>query len=284
MSRDALLALLFRLMDDGAITEAQAEALLEQHDAGENPFPAVLAPEELDRGIDDRIVLAALLFLALSLGRRAADTAPGAPAAARALGRAGQIALANRLQDAYGQEARRLAEAMIDGRITLPQWQRGMADAIRRHLIAQSAAGRGIVGQAELVRLQGLAVEELAYLSRFSDGIALAQAQGRPWSLAQIQHRAVSYAGTGRGEFWRGLEAAEIEDDPEGGVGWVVDYNALDDGVTCGPCLDADAAGPYLMGDGPFPGQVCLGRENCRCTRTARFDPDAYAALAGLFL
>lgn len=282
MSRDALIALLYRLMDDGAIDEAQAERLLEQYDAGEDPgLWAPLAVADVERRIDDRIVLAALLFLALQMGHRRADVAAQAPALARRLSRPARIALAERIQDAYGQEARQLAERLIAGEIPLATWQQGMGDAIRRHLIAQSAAGRGLLGEAELVRLQGLAVEEMAYLSRFSDQIALGQLQGQPWSLGRIQSRAVSYAGTGRGEFWRGLEQSEIEADPDDMAGWVVDYNALDDGRTCGPCLDADMAGPYLMGQGPYPGQVCLGRENCRCTRTSRWDPETYASLVG---
>lgn len=283
ISRDAFLALLVRLLEDEAISEAQAEILLEQFDAGEIPplFPP-LSPETVERGIDERIVLAALLLLALALGQRDAAQAIGAPAAARALGRIRQIALAEQIQTAYGQEAARLAARLSAGEITLPAWQQGMGDAIRRHLIAQSAAGRGVLGQAELVRLHGLAGEELAYLGRFADRIALGQATGQPMSLAAITQRARSYAGTGRGEFWRGLEAAEIEDDAEDMRGWVVDYNSLDDGATCGPCLDADMAGPYLVGDGPYPGQVCLGRDNCRCTRTTRWDPETYADLAGL--
>lgn len=285
MSREDLIALLFRLMDDGAIDEAQAEHLLEIFDAGEpTGLEPPLAPEEVERGIDERIVLAALLFLALQMGHRRAEMAAQAPGLARQLGRAGQIALAERLQSAFEQEARELARRLVAGEIPLAQWQRGMGDAVRRHLIAQSAAGRGVLGEAELIRSQGLSVEEMAYLSRFADGIALARLQGNPWSLAQIQRRAASYGGTARGEFWRGIEQAAIEDDPDDLAGWVVDYISRDDPATCSPCLDADLDSPYLPGQGPYPGQVCLGGDNCRCIRELRWDPDAYADMAGAFV
>jgi hypothetical protein len=267
---------------DDAITPAQAEALLEQYDAGEIPiltWPNALTPAE--QGIDDRIVLAALLFLAVGMGIPSADpaTVVGLPAQARRLQRNGQIALAEALQSAYDRDVARLAERYLSGQITLPIWQSQMGDAVRRHLIAQSAAGRGRLDLEELTRLQQLSREEIAYLSRFADTLAHATVMGNGWSRDRIIRRAQSYAGTARGEFWRGLEAAEIEEDPDDLAGYVVDYESQDDPRTCGPCLDAEMGSPYRPGFGPFPGQVCLGGDLCRCTRTLRWDPDAYAAL-----
>ena len=282
-NRDAFLALLIRLIEDGAITEAQAEAMLEQYDAGEIPqldWPRPPAPEE--QGIDDRIVLAALLFLGIALGIRSADQAVATtlPAQARRLGRTGQIVLADALQAEYDRNVRTLARQLTSGEISLPTWRSRMGDTVRRHLIAQSAAGRGRLTVEELTRLQQLSREEIAYLSRFADTLAHAQAMGNPWGLDRTVRRAQSYAGTARGEFWRGLEAADIDEDPDDMAGWVADYESRDDPRTCGPCLEAEMGSPYAVGEGPFPGQVCLGGDLCRCVRTLRYAPDAYAALA----
>lgn len=97
------------------------------------------------------------------------------------------------------------------------------------------------------------------YLYLFMGSVALGL-----YSLAQIAARANSYLGDGWGAFFRGEEANLSPNF------WVVDYIARDDPITCTPCIQAQLGGPYLPGEGPFPGEVCFGRGACRCIRTPR--------------
>ena len=50
----------------------------------------------------------------------------------------------------------------------------------------------------------------------------------------------------------------------------------------CSSCITAQMNGPYLSGQGPFPGQVCFGRSRCRCYRRLRYDPAMYQLLGGI--
>ena len=59
----------------------------------------------------------------------------------------------------------------------------------------------------------------------------------------------------------------------------MIHYVARGDQNTCGPCNHA--TGYYLVGTGPMPGQVCLGRDACRCTRELVYDLERYRALGG---
>lgn len=96
--------------------------------------------------------------------------------------------------------------------------------------------------------------------------------RGNRVSRRAVSARAGHYGGPQRAEWYRG-------DERNAPVGVVVDYISMDDDGTCGPCLDAEEEGPYLPGRGPFPGQVCLGLDHCRCERVARFAMAEYDLL-----
>lgn len=106
--------------------------------------------------------------------------------------------------------------------------------------------------------------------------VAVRALQGKPLSEAAIAQRAAQYGGVGRAAFYTGMEGSATTQ-----RGYVARYVARDDDRTCVRCLDAEARGPYLPGDGPKPGDVCLGRHRCRCTRELVYDPAAWARLTG---
>ena len=99
--------------------------------------------------------------------------------------------------------------------------------------------------------------------------------RGRAMTEDQIAARARQYKGRAYEEFYRQREE-QIEDE-----GTVIDYIAVDDGATCSPCAQAERAGPYLPGQGPMPGGVCLGGGHCRCVRKSRRDGETAAELRG---
>lgn len=287
MSRDEFLGLIDRALADDLISRSEYSDLLDAYDAGELPIdPPAIPAEEIRRpSAAAYIGIALWIYAMMHPGQQPPADRPLAASTSAALqstARAGRLALAERLQDRMVQASTQAARRLAAGQITLQEWQRTMGTLIDRHVTAQTMAGsRSAQLTAEqIARIEQIILQERAYLSRFADTIAIRSAAGRPLSIGQIASRARSYAGTGRGEYYRAEETAAAEAGEEGD-GWVYDYVSRDDGGTCGPCIEADADGPYLSGEGPYPGQVCLGRDNCRCHRSPRYDTDAWAHLTG---
>ena len=254
MSRDEFLAFLARSVADNLLTEADAVDLLRQFDAGTLEMGAglPLTPAQTNAGDAASAALAALAALGLS-GDRAREA----------------------LRDQYEIEVEMYAGRLAAGEMTLAEWQAAMSLAVRTHLYAQALAGgdRALTPE-ERAALEAEAALQMAYLSRFADGMAVALLLGAVLTAGYIVNRAVQYAGTGWSWWFRTSER-------EGQRGVVVDYVARDDDRTCGPCLEAEDGGPYLPGTGPMPGQVCRGRGRCRCVRVERVDLAAWRRLVG---
>ena len=266
--RQQIAALLARAVADGKLSEAEAAEILRAYDAGESaallPIPATDTGQGLD---EDEIALALLLLLALW---REDGAAIPATFAAR-------LRWARRLADGFQADARALAARLGRAELTLAEWQDEAQTLLRRNLIQQARMGGGLRGTtAGMQGLRTIYQEQAAYLSRFADEIAARGMAGLPMSEAQIGQRLGLYAGRGYGQFFREYETSG---DGAAGWGWVYYYEARDDSHTCYPC--ADAEGYYLPGDGPYPGEVCLGGGYCRCSRTPVYDPAIYADLAG---
>jgi hypothetical protein len=250
--REEFIALLVRLVMDGVISEEQAGELLDEFDetgslpdGWDLPLPLALAILDLEQEIiNERI----------------------AP-----LARQGELAL-DRLQDVFIAEANSLALQYGRGFQTLKEWHRQFRDELISYLSTMAVAGAGHNLEGDDAEpVFELILVQLAFLSRFADRVATGEL-----STEQIAARAKLYAGEGRRIFYEQQEQIEV-----GARGMVVDYIAVDDRATCRPCRLAEAAGPYLPGEGPFPGNVCLGRGYCRCRRVIREDMQAYLALTG---
>jgi hypothetical protein len=245
MSRDTLLDLLARAVQEQFVTEDEARTLLRRYDAGELDLSDEDAPldladairpvtdEDVERVLVSLLALGTLTYLHL---RRAA--------------------VRETLQDRFIERAKGLAKAKATGNLTLPAWQQSMGDEIRSHIVQQVAVGSGRIPAANALT-EAVNAQE-AYLSRWADELTIKTAVGDPTSELGMMARAALYAGAGRAEGYK----AEAELYPEGGV---VTYAAVDDDGTCQPCLDAE--GTYSVSESfPTPGAVCLGSGNCRCT------------------
>lgn len=164
------------------------------------------------------------------------------------------------LQMQYEARVAALGKSVAEGRISTKQWQSAMEKATTQHLIRQQVIGAGTtrIGADAFLRLDREVRRQQAFISRFADTIVERVTAAKPMSAAQVSRRATSYSGAGRAI---GIRAQER--DAEAGELWR--YIAVDDAGTCGPCLNAE--GEYEAGEGPFPGEVCLGAGNCRCTR-----------------
>lgn len=274
MDPEAFRALLDRLIADGELDLDQTRDLWVAFQRGELQVQPVLPPRELPARVDDDSLEEAALLLLLLLGLRGRDpdrvlAGMGRDAALRAL---------NALQDAWKDRAVQLAAALARGELDLAGLQvQAMQGLARVYTGAmQLALRRSRLTPAELERLNRLLAREAAFLSRMADQLALADAQGRALSPGSIAHRLAMYGGQARAEFYRSREAAEIG----GNTGWVVRYVARDDERTCTPCHNAQ--GYYLPGEGPMPGDVCLGGGYCRCRRVPEYNPTEWARLTGV--
>ena len=280
---DRLIALLSQLVADGQITEEQAAGVLltwrEIADL-DAILPLPLAEAIQEEPTDDAAILAILLAV---LGARAAGARRSADILAR-LAPQYRRPVVDMIQDYHAAAVTELAEELADGRISLSQWQRRVRTLNQQTTRTLAQMGAGLrVGQLE-DRIAGAQLTQAAYLQRFAEQIAAGQLAARfpalfpdgpgALSVAQIAQRAAMYSGTGRAIYFEG---AELEGERPG---WVVRYVARDDDHTCSPCRDAE--GYYLPGDGPYPGEVCLGGGACRCARVMEFDPERYAQLAGI--
>ena len=262
MTRDEFIDLLSRLVADGELTELDAADLLAQFDAGQiTDVPSVLLTPEAIREPDDKATELALLALLLLLSGRGRPTLrPFPPKTA--------IAMANAVQAVFERRVTNLAAALSNGDIALAGWQRDMLAEVEDHVLQQMylANGDAILTAAQRARLRTIMQEQGAYLQRFADQAALRTGQDAPFGEGYLANRSRAYGGVGRGEFFRGqteamLARGEID------ANALVYYISQDDRKTCFNCLDAQNRGPYRV-DGPYPvpGQVCLGRSNCRCT------------------
>jgi len=251
-----LLDLLARAVYDGTLTEDEAALLIAAGMRAAITLP--LPPQD---------------FITRT-GRRGlvTDTALTSAAVTRGLSWARTMSR-DGIQARFEREARNLAAQYAN--TDIERWQRGMGQLVAAHTVAQAANGAGArrLSLAEYARLDAVITVDMAYLSRFADTMAVRVLQGKPFSEAQIVARSDLYAGTGMGEWWRASEARAE------GRGWVVDYIAVDDPVTCGACMQAAAGGPYLPQQGPMPGITCFGRGHCRCHRVARYSPQDWLRL-----
>lgn len=263
MTRAEFLAFLARAAEDPNIrlTVEEAGALLADFDAGRLteanlPLPLEEAIQGLTREDLERVA-AVLLAAGLLLGNRERGR--------------------DRLRSRFIAEARAFAEAVAADDLSVADWQGLTRDTTRDHIAGQAVLGAGSAAKAVelLPALDRSARQQTAYLSRFADAVAAAGVLGMAWSVGQIASRAVTYAGAAYAWFSR---AKESDGDR---AGWIVDYVAQDDDRTCVACAQAAAEGPYQVGEGPQPGDVCFGGGACRCQRRERYDMDAWRTLTG---
>lgn len=245
------------MLDDGQIDEAQAESLLDiyQRDGA----PAALAAADIiprDESIFDEAAILALLLLLI--GERSA----------RELTITQRIAAADRAHDIYQERA---AAIPVDD---LPTWAGDVVGLLATlYAVSYYIGGAGTVAESSRAALEAVQ-GEAAYISRFSDELAIRRMTGAEPSAAAIVARLAIYGALARVGMFVLFERREGD-----AVGWVYQYIAVDDRGTCGPCVGAQ--GYYLAGQGPMPGEVCLGRGRCRCKRERVYRPDVYRRLIG---
>lgn len=285
MTEAEFLRILALAVAQGAIDEESAADLLRRFRAGElGPEALPLPAAEAVTGADDDDALAAILLIIALLGLASVPltgtVSPSAILGGRRIVIAQREVARNRLRDEFERRIGNLVDDLArSGNVSA--WHRAMQEEIKRYYMAQAAAGYGRPLKAgEIARLNEIIRTQEAFLYRFAGETAARAGVGEPFSDAYLYNRSRQYGGEGWSSWFEANEAEGYGSDG----GWVVDYIARDDGSTCTPCHDAGRNGPYLPGQGPMPGSVCLGGGACRCERVPRFAPVEWAGLVGFAL
>ncbi|MGA1296522.1 MAG: hypothetical protein ACO3X1_14535 [Burkholderiaceae bacterium] len=161
--------------------------------------------------------------------------------------------------DKLDSTLRRITRMLVDGGITLDQWQESVREAIKgAHIQAAiiGYGGRNQMGSAEYGRIGQRLRAEYAYLQGFARDL-LEQRLSPAMALARIG----LYAQSVRGSYWQGTELRKQQQ------GFSLMRRKLDPQAQhCDDCLSYAARGIVPIGSVPMPGQRCACRARCRCT------------------
>ncbi len=158
-----------------------------------------------------------------------------------------------------GKELNRITRMLIDGNITLDQWQGSVREALKLSHIQATVLGRG--GRSGMgAREYGVIGQKLRaeynYLQRFAGDI-MAGRVSAPMALARVQ----LYAESVRSSYWQGSAIRQQQQ------GYSMMRRVLDpQAAHCDDCLRYAAMGLRPIGSLPLPAQRCACRANCKCS------------------
>jgi hypothetical protein len=147
---------------------------------------------------------------------------------------------------------------LIDGNITIDQWQGSVREALKpAHLQAAmvGAGGKDALSQSDYGRLGQRLRSEYSYLQNFASDILAGRVSG-----AMAVARISLYAESVRGSYWQGTEFRRQAE------GYSLMRRKLDaQAQHCEDCMRYSARGIIPIGSVPLPGQRCACRSRCRC-------------------
>jgi hypothetical protein len=171
--------------------------------------------------------------------------------------------------DKLTQVLRRYTRMLIDGNITLDQWQGSIREALKTAHVQATVLGYGgkdRLGATEYGRIGQRLRSEYAYLQQFVRDL-LDKRVSAPMALARIG----LYGESVRASYWQGTELRQQRQ------GYSLMRRILDSQAQhCVDCLHYAAQGMVPIGTLPLPGNRCECGARCRCTvRYFRQQPTA---------
>ena len=169
------------------------------------------------------------------------------------------VSLVDGRVDTLGTNLRRFTEMLVDGNITLDQWQGSVRASLKNAHIQATVLGHG--GRSRMgAREYGVIGQKLraeyTYLQRFAGDI-LAGRVSTPMALARVE----LYAQSVRSSYWQGATLRQEKQ------GYSMMRRVLDpQAAHCDDCLRYAKAGLVPIGSLPMPAQRCECRANCRCS------------------
>jgi len=153
---------------------------------------------------------------------------------------------------------RRVTRMLVDGNLSLDQWQASVREAIKAAHIQAAIigyGGRGEMDSAGYGRVGQRLREEYRFLQGFARDLLDGRVSG-PQSLARIS----LYSQSVRGSFLQGEGLRKQQQ------GFSLMRRKLDPQAQhCEDCLGFAARGIVPIGSVPLPGQRCACRARCRC-------------------
>ena len=265
MSRDELIERLGRMVGRGKITTAEAGRILRLFDEGRL--------RDVDLALES--ALSAPATVTAALAAEAARASVAGRVLLRRISLDGRRRLTIRLMEEFDENVFDIVRSFTRGQSGVRSLHSALLREVTNDLLREATlgAGRDLL-PSEIAVLRARIDRQAAFLQRFMDEVAFRDIAGRPFSEKYILQRISQYKGEGLGAFYDFSER-EFSDD------YVFDYIPVDDGGTCSPCHQAGQGSPYLRGQGPIPGVVCVARGKCRCRREPRYAPEEARALRG---
>lgn len=160
---------------------------------------------------------------------------------------------------AFRRDAEVLAQQLVEGSISLAEWETAMAARLKDVLIAATATAQGgnweLISEADLAMLQAALEEQLQYLHDFAEDI-YDKVQAEEPLTTTVHTRAKLYAGAAWTLYWLITQAIRVG---EGAT--EVRLVTMGDERVCEICLGVEAMGWMPIGSVTV-GQLHPG---CRC-------------------
>ena len=164
----------------------------------------------------------------------------------------------------------RLTESLVQGGLSLPDWQRLMKQELKLLHIQEAVLAKGGWAQmtpADWGRVGAATKAQYKYLAGFAEDIANGTFKsGRVMSDGHILVRAGMYAQSGRATYWKETSAVQKL------AGMTEERRlAVGDAGTCSPCTELAGKDWQPIGTLPAPGgSPCQGLTHCRCEKEFR--------------
>jgi len=161
--------------------------------------------------------------------------------------------------DKLSENLRRYTRMLVDGSVTIDQWQGSVREALKTAHIQATVLGNGgrdRLGAAEYGRIGQRLRSEYAYLQKFARDLLDGRVSA-PMALARVR----LYAESVRGSYWEGITIRQERQ------GYSLMRRILDPGAQhCDDCIAFASRGLVPIGSLPLPGQRCACRARCRCS------------------
>lgn len=153
-------------------------------------------------------------------------------------------------------EAIAIGQRLIDGKITVPEWETEVAKRLKSAHVAEYALGKpGELSSSDYGRIGAQLRMQYQRLRMFSDQIVSGNL-----SKQQIVYRTQLYFGKIRESYWGGRRAINREN----GAMWEKRLLAIAD--HCASCPVYSGMGWQPIGTLPLPTNLCECRSNCKCS------------------
>lgn len=165
-------------------------------------------------------------------------------------------------------QAEGLANKLISGELTLPEWERQFAQTLKNLHVQTFIAGAGGVDRlvpADYLTVARTLKGEYGFLADFARDVALGRV-----TEGQLRARMGMYLSKARASYWGGMEVVARRR----GLTHMRRILA-DDAEHCPECPQYAAAGVVPIGQLPLPTQRCTCKSNCRCSVEYTKDPNA---------